>query len=197
MPKGIPLTEAEQIRRRHEIFTASVKLFLEKGFQETSMKEVAEALRIGKSTLYDYFKTKDDILIWGFEDEIIDLIEEARKIVAQPLPAVERLRRLAMMHLENLIARKEFYLKLSFEVQRLSIDSQKRIQVRRHEYQDLICRLIQEGIQEGTFREVDPLLVTRTLLTMLTPTVFTSRPSGTPQQMLETSLDIVMKGIGA
>jgi len=67
MPKGIPLTEAEQIRRRHEIFDASVKLFLKNGFQETSMREIAETAGIGKSTLYDYFKTKDEILVWGVE----------------------------------------------------------------------------------------------------------------------------------
>ena len=37
MPKGIPLTEEEQFRRRKEIFDASVHLFLDKGFNETSM----------------------------------------------------------------------------------------------------------------------------------------------------------------
>jgi AcrR family transcriptional regulator len=54
MPKGIPLTEEEQARRRKEIFHASVHLFLSKGFNETSMR-IAEAAGIGKSTLYDYF----------------------------------------------------------------------------------------------------------------------------------------------
>ncbi len=195
MPKGIPLTEAEQDRRRHEIFQASVKLFLKNGFQETSMQEVAKAAGIGKSTLYDYFKTKEDILVWGMEDEFLDLSDAARDIFSQPGPAVEKLREWAKMHLEFLAESKEFYLKLSFEVQRLSIESQKRIQVRRHTYQDMICRVIEDGIREGAFRKVDSLLTTRTLLSMLTPTVFTSRPSGTPQQMLDNAFDIVLKGI--
>jgi len=197
MPKGTPLTEEEQIRRRHEIFGTSVKLFLKKGFQETSMREIAEMAGIGKSTLYDYFKTKDEILVWGVEDQLMDLTVEVQEIVKQPTPAIKRLRQAMKMHLEFLVSSKEFYLKLSFEVQRLNLESQKRIQVRRHAYQDLIRQLIDEGIAEGSFRKVDSLLVARTLITALTPTVFTSRPSGTPQEMLNTAFDIILKGIHA
>ncbi len=197
MPKGIPLTEEEQIRRRHEIFGASVKLFLKNGFQETSMREIAAEAGIGKSTLYDYFPTKDDILAWGMEDEFIDLAVAAQQIAALPLPAVTRLRKIMKNHVDVLAAGKEFYLKLSFEVQRLSLETQRRIQTRRHSYQDLIRQLIDEGIQEGVFRKVDSLFVARMLIVAITPTIFTSRPTGTPQQMLSTALDVIFKGIQA
>lgn len=197
MPKGIPLTEHEQDRRRHEIFAASIKLFLKRGFQETSMRAIAEEAGIGKSTLYDYFPTKEDILVWGMEDEFVDLAADARRIAAQPLPAVERLRRTIKNHVEVLATSKEFYLKLAFEVQRLSLEAQKRIQVRRHAYQDLIRGLIDEGIREGSFRKVDSLFVARMLIVGVTPTIFTSRPTGTPQQMLHTALDVILKGIQA
>jgi AcrR family transcriptional regulator len=195
MPKGVPLTEEELNRRRHQIFDATVNLFLSKGFRETSMREIAEAAKMGKSSLYDYFKTKDEIILWAVEDELFDLTAAAQQIASQPLPAIERLRQVMRKHLEFLVESKEFYLKLSFEVQRLAMDSQKRIQVGRHAYQDLIRRLIDEGIQEGSFRPVDSLLVARTLITALTPTVYTSRPTGTPQEMLDTAFDIILKGI--
>ena len=197
VPKGIPLTEEEQIRRRHEIFGASLQLFLKNGFQETSMREIAREAGIGKSTLYDYFRTKDEILVWGVEDEFVDLAASAREIASLPLPAIERLRKIMKNHVEVLAASKEFYLKLGFEVQRLSLETQKRIQVRRHAYQDLIRQLINEGIKEGTFRKVDTLLAARMLIMAVTPTIFTSRPTGTPQQMLNTAMDIVLRGIRA
>jgi TetR/AcrR family transcriptional regulator, cholesterol catabolism regulator len=195
MPKGIPLTHEELDRRRHDIFAASVNLFLEKGFRETSMREIADVSKMGKSTLYDYFKTKDEILLWGVEDELFDLTTAAKEIVRQPLPAILRLRQVMEKHLEFLLERKEFYLKLSFEVQRLAMESQKRIQAGRHAYQDMIRQLIEEGIQEGSFRPVDSLLAARTLITVLTPTVFTSRPTGTPEEMLNSAFDIILKGI--
>ena len=197
MPKGIPLTKEELDRRRHEIFDASVHLFLKKGFRETSMREIAEAAEMGKSSLYDYFKTKDDILLWGVEDQLFDLTTAAQEIVDQPVSALERLQQIMKNHLEYLVANKEFYLKLSFEVQRLAIESQQRIQEKRHLYQDLIRRLVDEGIRENAFRSVDSLLVSRTLITVLTPAVYTSRPTGTPQEMLDEAFDIIMKGIQA
>ena len=100
MPKGIPLTEEELDRRRHEIFAKTVNLFIEKGFRETSMREIAEAAEMGKSSLYDYFKTKDEILLWAIEDEILDLTAAVQKIVAQPIPAIERLQQVMQRHLD-------------------------------------------------------------------------------------------------
>ena len=35
------------------------------------MREIADAADMGKSTLYDYFKSKDEILLWGVEDQIM------------------------------------------------------------------------------------------------------------------------------
>jgi AcrR family transcriptional regulator len=197
LPKGIPLTDQELGRRRHEIFGASVKLFLKNGFQETSMREIAGAAGVGKSTLYDYFKTKDEILVWGVEDEIIDLTAEVEEIAKLPISAQERLRKAMKVHLNYLVSNKEFYLKLSFEVQRLGIESQKRIQVRRHAYQDLVRQLVDDGVKEGSFRIVDSLFVSRLLITALTPTVFTSRPVGTPEKMLDMVFDVALNGIQA
>jgi len=197
LPKGIPLTIQELDRRRRQIFDKTVHLFVEKGFRETSMREIAETAGMGKSSLYDYFKTKEEILVWAVEDEIADLTTKARQVATQPLPVIQRLRQIVQVQLEYLLRRRIFYLKLSFEVQRLSIESQQRIQIKRHAYQDLIRQLIDEGISQGAFRPVDSLLVTRTLFAALTPNVFTSRPSGTPQEMLDTAFDIILNGIQA
>jgi AcrR family transcriptional regulator len=195
MPKGIPLTEEEQSRKRHEIFAAAVPLFLKKGFAETSMREVAEAAGMGKSSLYDYFKTKDEILIWYFEDEVQDVTTIAREIAGQPLTAPEKLRQILQKQLERLLENKEFYIGLSVEVQRLGGESQRRIQKKRHAFQDLLRGVIEEGIREGSFRPVDSLLATRILITALTPVVFTTRPTGTPEEMLDEAFGLFLRGV--
>ena len=195
MPKGIPLTEEQQSRRRREIFEAAVHLFLEKGFTETSMRQVAEAAGVGKSTLYDYFATKDDILVSFFENELQTITERAAVITQKDLPVEEKLCQILQAHLEYLIANKNFYLKLTVEAQRLPLQSQQRIQASRHAYQDLMCHLIEEGIAAGRFRPVDPLLAMRIILAAIMPVAFTTRPSGTPQEMLTAALDILLGGM--
>jgi TetR/AcrR family transcriptional regulator, cholesterol catabolism regulator len=197
MPKGIPLTEEELNRRRHEIFNASMHLFIQRGFQETTMQEISEASGMGKSSLYDYFKTKDDILIAVVEDEIYDLTERAKVIASQDIPADEKLKQVMQAHLEYLLGKKDFYTQLTFEVQRLGIEAQQRVQVKRHAYQDLLCDLVGQAVREGTFRPVNPLLVARTILALLNPAAFTSRPTGTPEQMMDETFDIFYHGIKA
>lgn len=195
MPKGIPLTEEEQTRRRHEVFHAAVHLFLKQGFQETSMQQIAEAAGIGKSTLYDYFPTKDDILVFTVEDEIIEALEHAQEIASRNIPAQEKLRQIMQMQMGFLEANKQLLLKLSFESQRLKAESQERIQEKRHIYQDLIRSIIEDGIRGGEFRKINPLLAARTLLLLLTSVIYTTRPTGTPESMLKDAMEIFFGGV--
>jgi len=195
MPKGIPLTDEEIAKRRHKIFHQVLKIFLKKGFQETSMREIAEAAGLGKSTLYDYFKTKDEILVYFFEDQLNDLTAEAQKIAMQNLMADKRLRQIMETYIDNLQANKNLFLKLSFESQRLKAASQKQIQDKRHAYEDMIRALIDEGIREGVFRKVNSALAARLLISTVTPVIHGTRLNGTPQEMLTDTLDIFFNGI--
>jgi len=195
MPKGIPLTEEEQQRRRKQIIDASLHLFLENGFHETSMREIAKAAGMGKSTLYDYFKSKDEILISYFENEIQKITANAQKIARQNLSVSDKLKQIMEYHLAYLVDKKLFYLKLTVEAQRLALESQQQIQIARHAYQDMLRTLIEEGIQSGEFREISPLFAARSIFTLLSTAVFTSRPTGTPEEMLQEALGIFFTGI--
>lgn len=197
MPKGIPLTEEEQARRRHKIFHQVVHVFLKKGFQETSMREIAEAAGLGKSTLYDYFKTKDEILLYFFEDQMDDLTENAQAIAMQNTPADRRLQQIVERYVADLQANRSLFVKLSIESQRLGPESQKKIQRRRYVYQDLIRAIIDEGVREGIFRKVNSLLAARLLVSAMAPVIFGSRLTENPQEMVKETLDLFLRGIGA
>jgi len=195
MPKGVPLTEEELTKRRHEIFHQVVNVIVKKGFHETSMQEIAQTAGLGKSTLYDYFKTKDEILIYFFEDQLNDTTEEAQKIALQNLSADKRLRQVLEKYIESLQANKNLFLKLMQEAQRLKPESQKLVQEKRHAYQDLVRALIDEGVREGIFRKVNSLLAARLLISGMSSVIYGSRTTGTPQEMMEETMDIFLKGI--
>ena len=195
MPKGIPLTQEEITRRRGEILNAAIGVIVQKGFQETSMREIAEAAGVGKSTLYDYFPSKDEIMIAYVVDEVERMTRQAQEIINQDTSVIEKFRQIWHTHLENMLANKYMYIKISFESQRLSLESQSRIQFHRHAYQDMLCELVEEGIRTGEFRPVNPLLAIRGMFSLLTPMVYTSRPTGSPEQMLSEALDIMFKGM--
>jgi AcrR family transcriptional regulator len=197
MPKGIPLTREEIDRRRHEIFHSSVTLILKQGFAGSSMQEIARAAGIGKSTLYDYFPTKDHVLLFVFEEELDLLQEQAEGIAAQAGLVEEKLIRILEAQLENLHKNKNFFSELSLQVMQLGPAAQARIMKKRYAYQDLLRGVLEQGVLEGAFRPINTRLATRALLSIMEGMVYTTRPTGTPREMLADALDMFMHGIKA
>jgi len=64
------LRETKKRQTRKAILAAAIKLFSEKGFDETSIEELAREAGIGKGTIYGYFSTKQDIFLAFCEEEI-------------------------------------------------------------------------------------------------------------------------------
>ncbi|MFN0156885.1 MAG: TetR/AcrR family transcriptional regulator [Bacteroidota bacterium] len=55
--------EREKEQRKEEIINAAERIFQEKGLSATTMDEIAEAAELGKSTLYLYYKSKEDLYL--------------------------------------------------------------------------------------------------------------------------------------
>lgn len=72
--RGESLTERRAAQTRAEIFDAAIELFVEQGYDSTSMNEVADAAGVSRRTLYRYFATKDDIVFEAPRDwlEVFD-----------------------------------------------------------------------------------------------------------------------------
>jgi len=197
MPKGIPLTEEEINRRRHEIFHSAVALILKQGFAGTSMQEIAEAAGVGKSTLYDYFPTKDDVLLFVFEEELDKFQEQAEGIAARAIPVQEKLIKILEAHLDYLLNNKNFFIEISMQIMQLGQAGQQRIMKKRYAYQDLLRGIVEQGVREAVFRPVNTRLATRVMSESMEVLVYTTRPTGTPREMLADVLDMFMHGIQA
>src|SRR5437660_12340146 len=67
---------------RERLFRAALDLFASKGFLETTVEDITEAADVGKGTFFNYFPSKDHILIVFGEMQLAKLeasIEEARR----------------------------------------------------------------------------------------------------------------------
>jgi len=195
MPKGIPLTEEEIDRRRREIFQSAVDLIFKQGFAATSMQTIAQAAGVGKSTLYDYFPTKDHVLLFVFEEELDRLQARAEEMSVRKMPVEEKLTRILEAHLEFLINNKNVNREVSLRAMHLERLGQRRILKKRYAYQDLLRGILEQGVKEGLFRPINPRLTARLLISMVEVLVYTTRPTGTPQEMLTDALQIFMHGI--
>jgi TetR/AcrR family transcriptional regulator, cholesterol catabolism regulator len=57
-------------KRRKQIIAAASKLFFEKGFDQTTMREISRVSGLTMGSLYDYVRSKDDILVLVYKDVI-------------------------------------------------------------------------------------------------------------------------------
>lgn len=158
------------------------------------MREIAEAMGMGKSSLYDYFVAKDDILRFIIEEIITNLTTKAQAIAALSISPTERIEQIMALQLNYLQANDNVFWLLSNETQRLKPESQ-RIQQLRYAFQDLMQDIIQEGIAQGCFRQVDALLVVRLLINSLLSVLYTSRPTGSVKAMHDEAVEIILRGI--
>jgi AcrR family transcriptional regulator len=78
--KAFATRRRDPATKREAVLQTAAELFLEKGFNRTSMNDVAERLNITKPALYHYFSNKDDVLLGiyrlgvGLIDEILNQI---------------------------------------------------------------------------------------------------------------------------
>src|SRR6201982_2555620 len=85
VPDRRPRRSAE-IRER--LFHAALKLFAEKGFAETTVEDITNAADVGKGTFFNYFPSKDHILIAFSEMQLFKLqaaVDSVREH-KQPIP---------------------------------------------------------------------------------------------------------------
>ena len=78
MPKGSPeLTEA----RKAEIMEACKKLYETMTFKEVNLKEIGKVTTFTRTSIYNYFESKEEIFLGIFEDEYIKWILDLQKII--------------------------------------------------------------------------------------------------------------------
>jgi len=80
--------ERRKRRTRERIFQTALKLFLEKGLDETTVAEIAEAADIGKGTFFTYFPTKESIFS-EVSSHLVDAMEESLDAAGRAGESVE------------------------------------------------------------------------------------------------------------
>src|SRR5471032_2125236 len=73
--------EQNKVEKRGRIIAAARALFTHKGFEATTTQEIAEAAGVAAGTVFTYAKTKDDLLILVFHDEMLAVVERAFEAV--------------------------------------------------------------------------------------------------------------------
>lgn len=155
-------------KRRKQIIQAASKLFFEKGFDQTTMREISHASGLTMGSLYDYVRSKDDILVLVYKDVVerfrLSLVgneKEDREPNPEDLEIILR-RMLRQMYkltkAVQLLYRESWSRRKDVHLQMREIDRQ---------YVSGLVQLLQKGHQKKYFQLKNPT-VTANLIFLLT-----------------------------
>jgi TetR/AcrR family transcriptional regulator, regulator of mycofactocin system len=77
---------------RRAVTRTALELFAERGFEQTTVEDVADALGVSRRTLFRYFASKND-LVWGEFDQVLERLRRCLEAASPDEPLHEALRR--------------------------------------------------------------------------------------------------------
>lgn len=136
---------------RSELIEVARQLFAAKGFDNTTMNEIAAQSGKGRRTLYTYFKSKSEIFLAVIDSEMSHIIDAIEEIPPLQLPADDKLKRYIICRLDqvrNTVIRNGS-LKADFFRDVIQLEhARRRLDVREL---SILRSILQQGIEEGTF----------------------------------------------
>jgi len=162
MSRKIPTTIKDQdlvAQRRGEIIDVATRLFLERGFHKTSIRDIARACPFNLASLYMYVTSKEDILFLVAQ-QLID--EKARAMAAVKIldddPAESF--RTALRSYCRIVHDYRPHIRLLYrELDVLTPERREIVMASLSTVTDVFERIVRKGIDKGVFGDIEPKLV--------------------------------------
>lgn len=183
--------------RREQILATAERLFREKGYLATSMRDIGRAVGVQGASLYQHFGGKEELL-WTIASRAADEFFAAlQPVMTAEVATPLKLRRAIVAHVgvitRNLDAAAVYF----NEWRHLKKAQRAAFAKRRDEYEGLFRALLGQGIREGLFAPVDERFAARLVLSALNWTHQWYRPDGpmTAEEIGSTLADMLLNGL--
>ena len=179
MAEAATATPRPSKRRRQEVIDVAARIFREKGYEATSIQEIAEEVGILKGSLYYYIDTKEDLLFGVIKeayDAALNLIE---RLEQRDGGALELIEALVYGHAEvfskNYVQSSVFFR----EFRALSEERQETIREAGDVYNRFLISQIRRGQRSGEIKsDINPRLAAIGIIGMMNSMAFWYRPDG-------------------
>lgn len=174
-------------------------LFWEKGYAETSMKDIASACGFRPANIYNYFDKKETILFEILKDEMEEIIAPIRHLkIDKEIDPKKALRLVIENHMQLTLGDKRGSM-LLFDVglNSLSNESRKKIIKLRDEYDSISRAILERGIKKGVFRKIDTAITVFSISSMIARSRIWFSPQGrySIEEIIDFIYDFSLKGL--
>jgi AcrR family transcriptional regulator len=153
--------------RASHIYHAAAEIMLQKGYEATSMNDIADAAGLTKAGIYHYIRSKEELLfeILGYAMDVVEegVMSPAREVAG----AEQRLRTIVERHTSRLLEGTGAITILLDEMHGLTPAHRKVIRARKRAYFDFIRDTLNQLASEGKLRDVSPTCAAFSILGMI------------------------------
>jgi 1,4-dihydroxy-2-naphthoyl-CoA hydrolase len=145
--------------RHDQIFRAACTVFGKHGFAQSTMREIAAEAGMPVPTMYQYIRSKDDLLTLIFDTYMEEVHGSVLKAAAESGTATEKLRAAVKATLASFDKYHAQIRLMSRETKSLNIDARQRVMRRMQDYTNAYRDLIAQGMADGEFRPGEAELI--------------------------------------
>ena len=172
------LRRNNETNRREELLRVSAKLFREKGFDGTTIRDISSAAGMHSGSPFYHFKTKQDILVAVMEQGLAEGLRRLEEAMAPPLPPERRLVRMIRAQIGTIFEKdNDFIPVLLYDWRSLNDANRRRIVELKDRYDALWQQTIDE-LKRAGHMPGDPQLVRLLILGSVNWTGTWYKPGG-------------------
>ena len=153
--------QAGSLIRKSRVLEKAEALFWQKGYESTTIKDIASACGCRPANIYNYFKSKEDILYGVINDitsQAVDLVKPLGE--DETTSPVQLLRSLIKTHFRFLASMKQTIVFITDTGLRdLSPEHRRAIISLRKTYDDVLLKILRRGRKSGDFADLDERIV--------------------------------------
>ncbi|MCU0237848.1 MAG: TetR family transcriptional regulator [Pyrinomonadaceae bacterium] len=139
--------------KREAILRAAIKVFARNGYFNSKVSDIAGEAGIADGTVYLYFKSKEEVLHSVFDTFMEEFLNEAKRELSEIENPIERLKKLARLHLEKLGNDRDAAIVVQVEFRGSTKFMEEFSNAGFAEYLKMIKQTIEDGQQQGLFRQ--------------------------------------------
>lgn len=164
---------------RDDVVRAAGRLFADRGYHGTSMRDLGKELGLLGSSLYSHVESKQDLLVEVVEEGGRLFGASADFALATDGTAADRLHALIRGHVEVVVDNIEVSRTFLNEARMLDEEHRRRVLAARDHYEEAFRSVLREGVDDGSFRDgLDPKTTAIFILSMLNATERWYDPAG-------------------
>jgi TetR/AcrR family fatty acid metabolism transcriptional regulator len=153
--------EREHLAHRREILQAAEKVFAAKGFFHTTMSEIAQEAEFGTGTLYNFFKSKEDLYFTLIDEKTDEINRLVKTELSRKTSAIERIKKILVLQLGFIEQNRDFFRIYTSEGSRfewsIKDDCGKKIHDKMVDYIHLLAQVFKEGMKANELKPLNPL----------------------------------------